>query len=275
MMANRPRIGLALGAGGTKGTAHIGVLKVLQEANIPIDLIAGASIGAAYGASYAAGRAPARMERDALATPARDVISFFTHRLKLAPTNPIGEAFHDVLQGLTFADLSVPFAAVASDLFRRGPVVLQEGSVLRAVEASIAVPLMAAPVKWGDRYLLDGGFWEQTPVGVAASMGADKVIDVVLGEPIVLPHRAWPLVRRLIRALDGPARRCGPGTLASAVFLLFTLIYLPSPGRKADVSIRPDVVDISANSPFHTAVCLRRGEEAAKAALPQIEALLG
>ncbi len=275
MTANRPRIGLALGAGGTKGTAHVGVLEVLHEAGIPIDLIAGASIGAAYGASYAAGRAPAQMKKDALATPARDVISFFIHRLKLAPTNPIGEAFYDLLRGLTFADLSIPFAAVASDLFQRGPVVLREGSVLKAVEASLAVPLMAAPVKWGDRYLLDGGFWEQTPVDVAAAMGAHKIIDVVLGDPIVLPRQAWPLVRRMVRALDGPARRCGPGMLASAVFLLFTLIYLPRSGRRADVSIRPDVVDISANSPFHMAVCMRRGEEAARAALPQIEALLG
>ncbi len=268
------RIGLALGAGGTKGTAHVGVLKVLDEAGIPIDLIAGASIGAAYGAAYAAGASAASMAENVLRASPADAFAFLRHRLKLSPTNAIGRAFFELFDGLSFDDLRVPFAAAASDLFQRRPVIIRSGPVLKAVEASIAVPLLAAPVKLGGRYLVDGGFWEQAPSRVVARMGAEKIVQVVLGESIAIPRRFWPLTRRLVGALDGLARRSGPSVAASALFLLYTLTYLPAPSR-ADVTIRPDVVNVSANSPFCMAVAMKRGEEAARAALPQIKALLG
>ncbi len=270
---NRARIGLALGAGGTKGTAHVGVLKVLDEAGVPVNLIAGSSIGAAYGAAYAAGASTASMAEDVSRVSPADVFAFFRHHLKLSPNDAIGRAFFERLDGLSFADLSVPFAAVTSDLFQRRPVVVRRGPLLRAVEASIAVPLMAAPVRYAGRYLVNGGFWEQAPARVVARMGAERTIQVVLGDSIAIPRRFWPLTRRLVRALDGPARRSGPSLVASALFLLYTLTYVPAPSQ-ADVTIRPDVVSISANSPFHIAVAMQRGEQAARAALPQIEALL-
>lgn len=269
----RPRIGLALGAGGTKGTAHVGVLKVLQHAGVRIDCVAGASIGAAYGAAWLAGYPIERMEEGILAASPRDIFAFFAHRLRLEPSTSIGRGFYNLLKDLTFSDLSLPFAAVASDLFERRRVVLRSGPLLRAVQASIAVPLMAAPVRWGDRYLMDGGFWEQTPVDVAASMGADRIIDVVLGESINLPAPLRPFGRAALRQLEGLARRSGPGNFSAALFLLATLLNPPHSNRKADVTIRPDVIEISANSPFHLAVCMKRGEEAALAALPEIEAL--
>ncbi len=269
----RARIGLALGAGGTKGTAHVGVLKVLDEAGIPIDMIAGASIGAAYGAAYAAGASTASMAENVIRASPGDVFALFRHRLRLSPTNAIGRAFFERFDGLSFADLRIPFAAVTSDLFQRRPVVVHSGSVLKAVEASIAVPLMAAPVRYGGRYFVDGGFWEHAPARVVGLMGAEKIVQVVLGDSIAMPRRFWPLARRFVRALDGPARRTGPSLVASALFLLYTLTYVP-PLSQADVTIRPDVVSISANSPFHMAVAMQRGEQAARAALPVIEDLL-
>lgn len=269
-----PRVGLALGAGGTKGTAHVGVLKVLQNAGVAIDCVAGASIGAAYGAAWLAGYPIERMEEDVLATTPRDVLAFFAHRLRLDAATLIGRGFHSLLKDLTFSDLRRPFAAVASELFERRRVVIKSGPLLQAVQASIAVPLMAQPVRWGDRYLVDGGFWEQTPVDVAAGMGADRIIDVVLGESINLPPPLRPLGRAALRQLGTVARRTGPGNFAAAVFLLFTLTNPPRSERRADVTIRPDVIQISANSPFHLQVCMKRGEEAARAALPEIEALM-
>jgi len=274
MTTRRPRIGLALGAGGTKGSAHAGILKVLDEAGIPIDLIAGSSIGAAYAASYAAGTTGREMVEDVLRTRPRDILAFFRHRLKLTPDNALGRVLCERVDGLTFADLRLPLTIVASDLFQRRPVVIRRGSVLKAIEASIAVPLMASPVRINGRYVVDGGFWEQAPVRVAAGMGAEKIIEVILGESIAMPRRFWPLARRLVRLLDNPIRRSGPSLAASALFLLYTLTYVPARSQ-ADVSIRPDVVKISANSPFHLAEAMRRGEEAARAALPDIEALLG
>lgn len=270
----RPRIGLALGAGGTKGTAHVGVLKVLQNAGVPIDCVAGASIGAAYGAAWLAGYPVERMEEGVLATSPRDVLAFFAHRLRLDASTFVGRGFYNLLKNLTFSDLRLPFAAVASDLFEQRRVVLTSGPLLRAVQASIAVPLMARPVRWGDRYLMDGGFWEQTPVDVAAGMGAERIIDVVLGESINLPPPLHPFGRAALRQLRGIARSIGPGNFAAAVFLLFTLLNPPRSRRKADVTIRPYVIKISANSPFHLALCMKRGEEAARAALPEIEGLM-
>ncbi len=269
----RPRVGLALGAGGTKGTAHVGVLKVLSEAGIPIDVIAGASIGAAYGGAYAAGASPKSMAKSVLAASPADVFAFFRHHLRLTPTNLIGRAFFERFHGLSFADLPIAFAAVTSDLFQRRPVIVRSGSLLEAIEASIAVPLMARPVAFRGRYVVDGGFWEQAPVGVVNRMGAERTIQVVLGESIAVPRRFWPFARRFVRALDGPVRRSGPSLAAEALFLLYTVTYVPPPSR-ADVTIRPDVINISANSPFHLAVAMKRGEEAARAALPLIEDLL-
>jgi NTE family protein len=273
MAKGRVRIGLALGAGGTKGTAHAGVLKVLDEAGIPIDFIAGSSIGAAYGAAYAAGASGAEMAASVQQVVPADVFAFFKHRLRLTPDDAIGRAFYERFQGLTFDDLRIPFTAVASELFERRPVLLRRGSLLPAIEASIAVPLMAAPVRRNGRYVLDGGFWEQAPVRVVAGMGAEKVIQVILGESIAMPQSLWPLTRRLVRALDAPVRRTGPGLAASSLFLLYTLTRVAERSR-ADVTIRPDVVNISANSPFHLAAVMRLGEEAARAALPEIEGLL-
>jgi NTE family protein len=269
----RPRIGLALGAGGTKGSAHAGVLKVLDEAGIPIDLLAGSSIGAAYAASYAAGTTGREMEEDVMHTNARDVFAFFRSRLKITPDNALGRIVCDRVDGLTFDQLRLPLTIVASDLFQRRPVLIRSGPVLKAVEASIAVPLMARPVRLNGRYVLDGGFWEHAPVRVAAAMGADKIIEVILGDSIAMPQRLRPFARRLVRALDGPVRRTGPGLAASALFLLYTLTYVPAPSQ-ADVSIRPDIVKISANSPFHLTEAMKLGEEATRAVLPQIEALL-
>src|SRR3989337_776646 len=146
----RPKIGLALGAGGTRGTAHIGVLKVLDEAGVPIDCVAGASVGSLYGASYCLGRLPHLMERGALATRSRDVFAFFRGRLRIGPDNPVAERFYRGLRDVRFEDLQIPFAVVASDVLRREPVVIREGSVLEAVQASIAIPILARPVRRGE-----------------------------------------------------------------------------------------------------------------------------
>jgi len=277
----RPRIGLALGAGGTKGTAHVGVLKVLAEAGVPIDCVAGASIGALYGASFALGHDLQRVERNIGRTSPGDILRFFRHRLAIGGQNPLGERFRRALGGVRFEELKVPFAVVASDLLRREPVLIREGDVLTAVQASISLPVLARPVRWGDRYLLDGGYWEPAPVSAARALGAEKVIAVVLGEPLVVSERRRYWLRRFAALVERCARLTGsdgsrrpPGLLASAVFYLHTRTDVPPPAAEADVVIRPRVAHLNANSPFHMRLSLRRGEEAAREALPLIQEML-
>ena len=277
----RPRIGLALGAGGTKGTAHVGVLKVLSQAGVPIDCVAGASIGALYGASFARGHDPQRMARNIRRTPPRDVLRFFRNRLSIGRQDPLGERFRRTLEGVRFEDLKVPLAVVASDVVRREPVLIREGEVLPAVQASISLPVLGRPVRVGGRYLLDGGYWEPAPVSAARALGADTVIAIVLGDPAVVSERRRYWLRRLTAVLDGCARRMGmdgrrrpPGLLAGIAFYLYTRTEVPPVTTEADIVIRPRVAHLHANSPFHMKFSLRRGEEAAREALPLIEEML-
>jgi NTE family protein len=277
----RPRIGLALGAGGTKGTAHVGVLKVLTEAGVPIDCVAGASIGALYGASYALGHDLRRVERNIRRTPPADVLRFFRHRLVIGGQSPLGERFRRALAGARFEDLKVPLAVVASDVLRREPVLIREGDVLTAVQASISLPVLARPVRREGRYLLDGGYWEPAPVSAARALGAQKVIAVVLGEPAVVSGRRRYWLRRLTALVERCARLTGsdgsrrpPGLLASAALYLYARTDVPVPAAEADVVIRPRVAHLNANSPFHMQLSLRRGEEAARQALPMIQEML-
>jgi NTE family protein len=280
-ITSHTRIGLALGAGGTKGSAHVGVLKVLSEAGVPIDCIAGASVGALYGAPFALGHGPREIERNIRRTSPRDVLRFFRHRLTIGPQNPLGERFHRALEGVRFEDLEIPLAVVASDVLRREPVLIREGEVLPAVQASISLPVLARPVHWRERYLVDGGYWESAPVSAARALGAEKVIAVVLGDPVVVSERRRAWLRRLASILEGQARRSGsdrrrrpPGLLASAAFLLYTMTEVRPATNDADVIIRPRVAHLNANSPFHMQLSLRRGEEAAREALGRITEML-
>jgi NTE family protein len=257
------------------------VLKVLAEAGVPIDCVTGASIGALYGASFALGHDLQRVERNIRRTPPGDVLRFFRHRLAIGSQSPLGERFHRALGGVRFEDLKIPFAVVASDVLRREPVLIRDGDVLTAVQASISLPVLARPVRWGGRYLLDGGYWEPAPVSAARVLGAEKIIAVVLGEPPVLSERRRYWLRRLTALVERCARLTGsdgsrgpPGLLASATFYLHTRTNVPPTAAEGDVVIRPRVAHLNANSPFHMQLSLRRGEEAAREALPLIQEML-
>lgn len=183
MTHSRKKIGLALGGGVARGPAHIGVLSVLEEANIPIDCIAGTSAGSVIGAVYAAGldltqmRTLARqMTWQQIARPVwprRGLVSF-------ARMEPWIETF---LGSLYLEDLSIPMAAVATDIYTGEPVVLREGRLATAVRASSSVPGVVEPVEINGRLLCDGGISANIPVDAARQLGADYVIGVDLFAP--------------------------------------------------------------------------------------------
>ena len=212
----RPRIGLVLGAGGAKGLAHIPVLKLLDDLDIPIDCIVGTSIGGVLGGLYAIGYSGSEIEeitanldwevlfRD---LPSRDKRPYFNkkddgkYQLDLiwkdwVPSPPqgliFGQNIFQIMSLLTFPyatvhdfdRLPVPFRCVTVDLVTGRPVVLGEGSLALALRATMAIPTVFSPVTW-DRYILvDGGILNTLPVDVAREMGADIVIAVDLSAPL-------------------------------------------------------------------------------------------
>jgi len=181
MEAKRPKIGLALGGGGPRGLAHIGVLKVIEENGIPIDCLAGASMGALIGAVYAAGVETERLEEIALNMDLKKT------PLMLAPTiarsdliegGRVREFIKSFVGDANIEELKIPFAAVATDINIGEEMVIDRGSVAEAVRASISVPGIFTPVRLGERFLVDGGLVNPVPISVVREMGAEAVMAV-------------------------------------------------------------------------------------------------
>jgi NTE family protein len=179
-----PKIGLALSGGAARGIAHIGVLKALEEESIPIDMIAGTSAGAAVGACYAQNRKVATLEEMALGMDWRKLGRFADLNLILLGKGFFhGQRVKSILTAciggdIKFEDLEIPLAVVAADVQSMEEVVIDKGSVVEAVRASISMPVVFTPVKWGNRFLVDGGVVDPMPVNVVRSMGAEIVIAV-------------------------------------------------------------------------------------------------
>lgn len=177
-----PRLGLALSGGGVRGLAHIGVLKVLTEAEIPVCAVAGTSAGGLIGALYAAGISPQRMEEEALrmASP-RCLLPFINRALPfrgLLSAQKVAEYLESFLGDLTFDQLPIPLAVVAVDLVTGQKVVLNEGRVVDAVRATIALPGLLSPVERNGQILVDGGLLDNLPADVVRQMGAERVVAV-------------------------------------------------------------------------------------------------
>lgn len=216
---DRPRVGLALSGGGARGVAHLGVLRVLEENNIPIDYIAGTSMGAIVGGLYSSGLDTDEIEAALAAIdwddvfddrPARSDRSFRRKRdddLYLAKFKPgfngrrftlprglvqgqkIDLALAQLVAPVSTVDhfdlLSIPFRAVASDIATGEAVVLEDGNLATAIRASMSIPAAFSPATIDDRLLVDGGVANNLPIDVVRSMGADIVIAVDISTPLL------------------------------------------------------------------------------------------
>lgn len=270
----RPGLALVLGAGGTKGWAHAGVLSVLHEAGVPIDLIAGASAGALIGPLYAARRDAAQAERIALSFTPTDFLQWFLNDLRISPTaGRMGRALWQAYGRLDFSELAVPFAAVALDLAGGRPVAIRSGNVARAVEASIRPPLIGRPVRLNGLSLVDGGLRNAVPISVARDLGARTVISVHVGEMVRLPRRLRPLSARVSAAYR---RRSARPTDVNGQFAFVAALLTRerAPRPRADIEIRPDMRGISPMWPWHIGTAVARGRDAARRALPAVRRLL-
>ena len=177
----RPRIGLALGGGAARGLAHIGVLKVLEQADIPIDIIAGTSMGAFIGAMYAAGVPIDHMEKAALEIDWRSMARLLDPVLPtsgLTDSRKLVSFIAELLPARDFEDLNRPLAITATDINTGEAIIIKQGDLLEGLRAGLAFPGIFSPVRFGQRFLVDGGLCKPIPIDVARHLGADKVIGV-------------------------------------------------------------------------------------------------
>ena len=184
---NPVTIGIALGSGSARGLAHIGVLRALEEAGIPIGYVAGTSIGALIGAVYASGRLDI-LERDYLSFDWKKIAYFFDvvfPKSGLIDGKKVAEFVREYVHTRNIEDLGLPFQAVAADMGSGAEVILDEGDVIEAVRASFSVPGIFTPVRRNKRVLVDGGLVNPVPVTSVRSMGASRVIAVDLNHEIV------------------------------------------------------------------------------------------
>jgi NTE family protein len=216
--ARRPKIGIAFAGGGARGGAHVGVLKVLEELRVPVDYVAGTSIGSIIAALYASGMAPEEMEKVLSTTdwdaalqddqPRKDQpyrqkedddlylikaeLGFHRGSLVLPGGLVAGQKLNYLLRRLTlpasnvtnFDRLRIPFRCVATDIVTGSKVVLSKGDLARAVRASMAIPGFFSPVEWEGKLLTDGGTADNMPVDVVREMGADVVIAIDISTPL-------------------------------------------------------------------------------------------
>lgn len=175
----RKRIGLALGSGGSRGVAHVGVLKALEEEGIKPDYITGCSMGSVVGACYAAGMSVEEMYETVMQIKPFDIIDVnLSLRRSVLKGNKMYDLLIQKIGQVRFNDLIIPFQCVASDVLSNKLIVLKKGEVATAVRASSSIPLVFSPVKYEDKLLIDGGVLCRVPVEQARDMGADVVIAV-------------------------------------------------------------------------------------------------
>ncbi len=181
-----PKIALVLGGGSSKGFAHVGVIRVLEQEKIPIHMIVGTSVGSLIGAIYASNPDSFQLEWAAFKIERSDVLDFSIVSSKLGPVQGAKlEAFVEQnAKAKKVEDTHIPFYPVATDLNTGETVTLEKGSLAKAVHASLAIPGIFVPVTFGNRMLVDGGVTDNVACDIARSKGADIVIAVNLQRDI-------------------------------------------------------------------------------------------
>lgn len=174
------KLGLALGGGGARGAAHIGVLAELAELGIRPSLITGTSVGGLVGALLAAEFTPAEMLEFFQQINVGSIYALPGGSPSISSNSKLEKLLRNMLEDRTFADLKIPLAVVTTDLVTRKEVVLDEGDVVTAVLATTALPILFPPVKVGELQLIDGGLINNLPFDVARARGASYVIAVSL-----------------------------------------------------------------------------------------------
>jgi NTE family protein len=269
LVTRKKKVGLALSGGAARGFAHIGVLGVLQQEGIPIDMIAGTSAGAVMGAIYAAGRDTREMIEQAVAASGQKLTLFIDPCLPRTGFLK-GRKIKNLLSGfiggnIKFTDLKIPFACVATDIYTGEEVIMDSGLVLDALRATISIPGIFTVFKHEGRYLVDGGLTTPVPVNVVKQMGADFVIAVNVNH-IVSDHIGKASQKRL-QAHKEP-------TLLQILMQSFYITTFSLAHRSlaaADIVIEPYMPHINSGDFSKVEEMIAHGHHAAHEALPEIK----
>lgn len=196
--------GLVLGSGGARGFAHLGILQVLDEENIEIDMVVGCSAGAIFGALWCAGADLYRIER-LFTYPgfAKKLLDPTVSREGLIKGDKILELIRLLTKDMSFADLKMPLAVIATDIETGELVIFNEGSVAQAVRASISIPGFIKPYRYRGRLLVDGAVKTRLPVEVARNMGAKIILAVDVKKGMMTnPSSAMDILLQSIEILE-------------------------------------------------------------------------
>ena len=248
-----PSIGVALGGGFARGIAHIGVLKVLEEEDIPIRAIAGTSVGALIGACYCSGLSPAEMEEVARNTRFTSFARWTLSRCGFASNDRMIAYLTRTLKCKNFEDLRIPLGVTATDFHTGGGVVFHSGSVIDPVRASCAYPGMFLPVEMRGRFFIDGMLSHPVPTHPVREMGADRVIAVHL-------KGTW--------ARTGPPRHLFD-VIGQSFAIAQDAMSILWRGA-ADLVIEPDVAGFGYDDFKRSSELIKVGEAAMRAALPEV-----
>lgn len=268
MAKHKPTVGIAFGSGGARGVAHIGVLRVLQAAGIPITALAGSSVGAWIAAHYGLYADIDHLTELTVGREREKLLAFLEPSLHggLVKGDRLERLLREWLDDRQFDQARIPFAVVATDLDTGAPVVINTGPVVGAVHASMAVPGLFAPVVIKGKTLIDGGASRPVPDAVVRAMGVDIVISVNLDSYYRQPAR-------------GTKKLTARG-VSYAGFSIMRANFSDQSMQSSDIIISPPLqttgwLGFKKYFADHGgAEMMAIGEQAARAAMPQIKKLL-
>ena len=254
---SKPKIGLALGGGFARGMAHIGVLKVFEEEKIPIDFVAGTSIGAAIGAAYCSGVSARELQEIASILKFSDFARWTISRMGLCSNDRLGALLRKMLKVYTFEELRIPLAVSATDFLTGESVVFTSGPLIDPVRASCAYPGVFLPVNVNGRLMVDGLLAHPVPATPLKQMGADRVAAVYFNSHWVGSN--------------------GPKHFMDIIGQCFSIAQANMCSLwqvNADVIIEPDVAAFPYDAFNKAPELVKVGEAAARKALPAIHTWL-
>ncbi len=256
-MFKKKKIGLALSGGVAKGFAHIGILKVLEENNIKIDMIAGSSMGAVIGAMYCADYSPLEIEKIANEISVKNLIDFTIPRKGLIKGDKIENHLRHIFENKKFSDLKKSLFVTAVDILNSQEIVFKKGDIAKAVRTSISLPGIFEPVLNNNKLLVDGSVLDNLPINILKENGADIIIAVSLDK-----DKSKKIIYDT--AINKKENIISSGII-STLLKSFELMKFESTrilleNSKADILLNPDMEGIYSHNFGKIKLCIERGK---------------